>query len=117
VKDDDVLRGYLLEIKNGLHRMANIVKNLLACSRPEAVSVRRVNLNAAVEQALQGLKTEFLEKNVTVSKDLAPEVPEIEDYGLERVLSNLLRNSLDAVSPGGEITVESPRLRIISCSR
>src|SRR6185295_15503686 len=32
-KDDEVVRGYLLEIKQGLNRMVNIVKSLLACSR------------------------------------------------------------------------------------
>src|SRR6185295_16574697 len=35
VKDDEVVHGYLLEIKHGLNRMANIVRNLLACSRNE----------------------------------------------------------------------------------
>ena len=41
VKDDEVVRGYLLEIKNGLHRMANIVKSLLACSRTTGPSLQK----------------------------------------------------------------------------
>jgi len=33
IKEDEVVRGYLLEVKHGLNRMANIVRSLLACSR------------------------------------------------------------------------------------
>jgi len=33
VKDNEVVHGYLIEVKHGLNRMVNIVKSLLACSR------------------------------------------------------------------------------------
>ncbi len=110
VKDDEVVRGYLLEIKNGLNRMANIVKSLLACSRTSGPSLHKINVNSSVEQALQGLKTDIVEKGIIVSKELDPELKEVTDLGLERVLVNLLRNAIDATGPGGEIKVCSTQM-------
>lgn len=107
VKDDEVVRGYLLEIKNGLHRMANIVKSLLACSRNASPSMQRTTLNKAVEQALGSLKSEILGKNVIIEKDLGAGIPDILDLGLERVMVNLIHNAIDAVGKNGRIKVRT----------
>src|SRR5439155_23160009 len=42
--EEEVVRGYLLEIKQGLNRMANIVKSLLACSRNATPSMRTIDV-------------------------------------------------------------------------
>ena len=54
-QNDEVLREYLLEIKEGLKRMANIVKNLLACARNSTPTMRKVDINKTIEQALKEL--------------------------------------------------------------
>jgi len=107
VKDDDVVREYLLEIKNGLHRMANIVKSLLACSRTPIPSLQKININMAVEQAVQFLKTDIVGKEIVLIKELEPDLPDIIDLGLERVFTNFLRNAIDATNNGGEIKITS----------
>ena len=109
VKDDEVVRGYLLEIKNGLHRMANIVKSLLACSRngSDSPSMVKINLNNCVEQTLSQLRTELLEKNISIKKDLSRKKLELTDLGIERILHNLIRNAIDAVEPQGQIIIRS----------
>jgi signal transduction histidine kinase len=107
VKDDEVVRGYLLEIKNGLHRMANIVRSLLACSRAPNPSLQKINVNTSLEQALQVLKTDIVGKGLILTKDLAPVLPDVVDLGLERVFTNLLRNAIDASDNGGEIKISS----------
>ncbi|MFA5260183.1 MAG: ATP-binding protein [Candidatus Omnitrophota bacterium] len=107
VKDDEVVRGYLLEIKNGLHRMANIVKSLLACSRTPSPTLQKININSSVEQALQVLKTDIVGKGIVLTKDLDPTLPDVIDLGLERVFTNLLRNAIDATDNGGKIKIAS----------
>lgn len=104
-KDDEMLRGYLLEIKQGLNRMANIVKSLLACSRQTDPTLKRTSANIAVKQALQSSQTEFLPKRIVIEKQLDSNLPELIDYGLERVVSNLLRNAADAITQSGLIKV------------
>ena len=104
---DDVVRGYLLEVKHGLNRMANIVKNLLACTRDQSLVTRRADFNAALTYALGSLKTEIAHKNITLEKHVQDGFPAVMDFGVEGILSNLLRNAADAIDENGKITVNA----------
>ncbi len=107
VKDDEVVRGYLLEIKHGLNRMANIVKNLLACSRNEVPTEENIDFQQALDRSLVGLQTDFAQKNIAIEKNIHSDLPSIPDLGLERVLTNLLRNAIDAIPDLGKISIEA----------
>ena len=99
---DDVTHGYLMEIKGGLGRMANIVKSLLACSRNSAPTLESVDPNAVVEQAVKG---ELLPRDVLIELNLDQNRVRIIDFGFERIVVNLLRNAIDAVGGKGKITI------------
>lgn len=105
--EEEVARGYLLEIKHGLNRMAGIVKSLLACSRNTEFGSQKIDVNWAVGQAIQTLQPELLNKSITLNTDLEEGLPTISDLGLERVVSNLIRNSVDAIEKEGSITVKT----------
>jgi len=107
VKDDEVVRGYLLEIKHGLNRMVNIVRSLLACSRNEKPSMKKIDPNEVVNQALNTVQSEIFHKNIKVNLELKEEMPQLIDFGLERAISNLLRNAIDASDQDGTITVNT----------
>lgn len=107
VKDDEIVRGYLLEIKHGLHRMANIVKNLLACSRNEVPTEENIDFQQALDRSLVGLQTDFAQKNIVIERNIQSDLPPIPDLGLERVLTNLLRNAIDAIPNSGKIFIEA----------
>lgn len=104
-EDDDIVRGYLWEIKHGLNRMANIVRSLLACSRQTAPTMQKTDVNNSIGQALEGLQTELIGKGIVLKKDLTSDLPEITDLGLERVAVNLIRNAIDAIEEAGFIRV------------
>jgi len=104
---DDVVRGYLLEVKHGLNRMANIVKNLLACTRNQALTTERANFKEALDYALASLKLEVAHKNIVVEKKIQDDLPLIQDLGIEGILTNLLRNAIDAIEENGEITIQA----------
>ncbi len=107
IKDDEVVRGYLLEIKYGLNRMAKIVKNLLACSRNDFPSKEKVDFKKTLDHAIIGIQSEIIAKNIILKNEISPNIPEIPDLGLERVISNLLHNAVDAIDDGGEISVSA----------
>jgi signal transduction histidine kinase len=104
-KDDEIVRGYLLEIKEGLNRMANIVKNLLACSRNDTLQKSAIDFNQALDRSLDSVQMEIDHKNIHIRKDVPGNMPPIPDLGLERILTNILRNAVDAIQSGGEIAV------------
>lgn len=107
LRDDEVVRGYLLEIKHGLNRMANIVRNLLACSRHEQPLQEKIEFNSALDHALAGLHGEISHKKITIEKKISDKLPLLTDWGLERILSNILRNAADAISQNGTIVIEA----------
>ena len=107
IKDDEVVRGYLLEIKHGLNRMANIVRNLLACSRNELPhGEQRISFQQALDRSLGSVHTEIEHKNIGVEKKIAGDIPLIRDLGLERILANIIRNAVEAIENNdGKITI------------
>lgn len=105
--DDEVVRGYLLEIKQGLNRMANIVKSLLACSRNASPSMRTIDVHQKIEQSILEVQPEVVHKNITIEKKIAGTSLPLIDYGFELIISNLLRNSIDAVDNGGKIRLST----------
>ncbi len=107
LKNDDVVRGYLLEIRQGLHRMANIVRNLLACSRNTQASMQKVDVNHRIEQVVNGLQSDFFMKGINLRKDFSKDIPLVVDLGLDLIFSNLLRNAIDAVKSGGTIKIST----------
>jgi len=82
IRDDDVVRGYLLEIKYGLNRMANIVRNLLACSRNEFPNRKKVDVSQALDYSISSVHTEISKKKIFVEKEIAGNIPAIEDLKL-----------------------------------
>ena len=109
IKDDEVVRGYLLEIQQGLNRMANIVRNLLACSRNELPhGEQRISFQQALDRSLGSMHTEIEHKNIKIEKKIAGDIPLIRDMGLERILANIIRNAVEAIeSSNGKITIEA----------
>jgi signal transduction histidine kinase len=106
-KEDDLIRGYLLEIKHGLDRMAKIVKNLLDCSRSEVPKKERVLFKDVLEHVLHSIKVEILLKNIEVEKHVDDHIQPILDLGLERVLTNIIRNAIDAMPQKGKLSIDA----------
>lgn len=105
LQEDDIVHGYLLEVKHGLNRMVNIVKNLLACSRNAPPTMQKIDINNAVDDAVSSLSSDIFHKNISVEKKLGEGLPRIIDLGIEGIVSNLLRNAIDAVKDGGLIQI------------
>ncbi len=109
IKDDEVVRGYLLEVKHGLNRMANIVRNLLACSRNELPhGEQRISFQQALDRSLTNIRTDIEHKNIKLEEKIEEGLPLIRDLGLERILTNVIRNAVEAIEgPKGKVTIEA----------
>ncbi len=105
VKDDEVVRGYLMEIKHGLNRMANIVKNLLACCRNDVINKEKIDFRQVVDHSIVHLESMIFHRNIKIEKNIDSNIPLVYDHGLERILGNLMRNAIDAMKDGGTITI------------
>lgn len=105
--NDAVLKEYLMEVRHGLKRMVNIVKSLLACARNSQPTLTKVDVNRSVEMALKELQTQLLRKNISVDKSLQKGMVEITDLGIDRILSNLISNAIDAMGDHGKLIIRT----------
>ncbi len=107
LRDDEVVRGYLIEIKHGLNRMANIVKNLLACCRTDVLYKEKADIKLIIDHSIKSLESFLFHRNVKIYKKIDAQIPMIYDHGLERIFINLLRNAVDSMKDGGRISIHA----------
>jgi len=106
--DQDVSR-YHKELLNGVEkevdRGKNIVRALLEFSRARSFTMKRANFKDLINGALKRIKTDMPD-NIRLKVDVAEDIhvhagPE----RIERVLSNLMLNAVQAMQNGGTITI------------
>jgi PAS domain S-box-containing protein len=98
---------YLDAIRQGCQRAANLCRQLLAYSGKGRFVVRKVSLNAIVQEARQLLHA-TVPKQCEVRLELAPSSASIraDETQIHQVVMNLVINAADALGPtGGPITL------------
>ena len=96
------------EISQGAGRIAEIVKALKAYTYLDQAPIQTVNVHDGLDNTLIILRSK-LQAGVTVRREYAADLPQIEAYGseLNQVWTNLIDNAIDAMSGQGEITLRT----------
>lgn len=107
-------KAWLETIVEETKRCRNIVAGLLEFSRQTTPEKVPTNINDIVERAVGLLKNQESFHNITIEKNLAPDLPQVRvDRGqLYQVFMNLMINASDATSTKGTLTIES-RLNVV----
>lgn len=108
--EEGVVREYLLNAKNGLNRITNIIRALLdfAQSSPSVFN-RFTDINKAIEDSLGMMNYCILPNNIKVLKQFNSGSPLVRDNGLKLVFTNLIKNACDAMPDGGTMKVSTGR--------
>jgi len=108
--DNTVTREYLLEVKNGLNRIANITKSLLEFSHIvnsfPVQEKKYVDLHKLIDDSL-GLMGHKVNGNIKIEKRYAAGIPKVMDLGLQHVIINLIMNALDAMPEQGQLEIST----------
>jgi two-component system NtrC family sensor kinase len=107
---DEELIDNLQEIDAAARRCKEIVGGLLEFSRPSMDEhMALVDLNEVMEKAYFLVSTQKASRNVTVTRELAAEVPGVQGNNnqLLQVFVNLIRNAVQAMESGGQLTLRS----------
>jgi len=107
LQGQDSVREYLLEVKNGLNRILNIIRCLLEFSRKIPSSSRQIDVNEALEGALISLSHQAIFSNVKIERHFEKDLPSVTDLGIQQVFSNLIKNAFDAMPQGGVLTLNT----------
>jgi len=100
--------GLVEEIGQGAGRISEIVKALKAYTYLDQAPIQTVNLHDGLDNTLIILRGK-LASGVTVHRDYAADLPQIEAYGseLNQVWTNLIDNAIDAMNGQGQITLRT----------
>jgi PAS domain S-box-containing protein len=106
---EDPSRREIEEVKKAADRAAGLTSQLLAFSRRQFVTAKIVDLNAVILNMDGMLRRLLGEDIVDLCVDLDPQLASIKaDPGqIEQVIMNLAVNARDAMSTGGQLTIET----------
>ncbi|ETI68609.1 PAS/PAC sensor signal transduction histidine kinase [Neobacillus vireti LMG 21834] len=91
-----------------LERIETITSELLSLGKPQAVQLNRANLRELIEKTLELLSPEALMKDIQFIQKFEEAAFFItcEKNQLKQVFLNVLKNAMEAMPDGGEITIE-----------
>lgn len=112
IADDDLMKNELGIIDEEIHRISSMIGQLDTFSQEPVRILAMTNVNAAIEDIIQLVKSAHItspEVVISFMPDRAlPEILTSKD-AVKQILLNLLKNSAEAMSQGGEITVTTKR--------
>ena len=105
-------RADLEEVQKAGQRAAALTQQLLAYSRKQMLSPKKVDINQTVA-GLRGMLTRLIREDITLTcvPSSEPSVVRIDPTQLEQVIVNLVLNARDALPAGGVIQLEVARVR------
>ncbi|MBT8340042.1 MAG: PAS domain S-box protein [Desulfatitalea sp.] len=109
----DAFRKEVEQILSAGRRAKDMVRQLLAFSRKQALEIKSVNLNRVLA-GFEGLLDRILRDDIKLELRIARGIPNIlADAGqIEQVVMNLAVNAQDAMPEGGKITIELDHTRL-----
>ena len=96
------------EMGEALERADNVIRGLLDFSAPKQLEVKREDLNAIINNALQLVRGE-MQNGIEIERDLQPNLPHLKvDAGkISQVFVNLFTNAIHAMENGGLLAVRT----------
>jgi PAS domain S-box-containing protein len=95
----DQLAEILSDIVKSDHRARSVIQRLRAMLRKEQAQHQTLDVNDVVEESLRLMRSDLLNRDVTVATELADALPEVsgERNQLQQVLLNFMMNGCDAM--------------------
>jgi len=97
------------KIEYHVERAREVTHRLLGFARRMEPRRDMINVNKVITETLSFLENEAMYRNITIHKDLSPDIPDIQSDGaqLQQVFLNILNNAIDAVDKDGDIWIKT----------
>jgi signal transduction histidine kinase len=107
-KETRSLEDSIKVCRDEVTRLDGIIKNFLEAIRPRSPDLVEVYLPELIEEVLEFEGRELADRGITVEADLPMGTPVImaDRDQLKQVFFNLVKNAMEAMQPGGRLTVK-----------
>lgn len=106
IEEHSVAKEYLVESKNGLMRIAKIVRSLLDfCWSLSPKEQDRIDIHQTLEESLFMVNHYIISNRIKVEKHFAPDIRPVPDFRLKLAFDNIIKNACEAMKDGGTLSI------------
>lgn len=109
MEKDEFKKESLETVYSSMNSIACSLQTLSGFSKVPPVELRRWKVNSLIETAFSLIQYDRRAQDITIMKDLSPDLPEIttDRNQLSQVFLNVILNAVDAMPEGGTLTIRS----------
>jgi PAS domain S-box-containing protein len=107
-KDSPEFEGVVM-MRSEIQRVNRILEDILFVARPARLKLSSEDVAQILEDVLQRFRSQVEENRVTISLDYANDLPRlsVDRQRLEQLFTNLLINATQAMSDGGQLSLQT----------
>jgi len=97
------------DMKEAVHRASGVINVLLDYARPRTLQRTSEDIHDVIENSLTLVRHQLIKEHVTVVREFETNLPSqlLDRTRIEQVLVNLFLNAMQAMPPGGTLTVRT----------
>jgi len=101
--------GFMTQIEEQIERLRATIKNLLDFSKPKTQNLKPMDINPVIQKSIDLVRNMLDVTGIKTHLDQASDLPEvyIDSHQIQQVLVNLITNAIQAMSPGGKLSIAS----------
>ncbi len=107
--EESIVSQYLKEAKDGLKRIAKIIRSLLDFSWSLSSQNNLIDINQCIEESIFMCSHYISSSNIEIKRFLSFALPKIPDYNLKLAFTNIVKNACEAMKDGGTLTVSTSK--------
>ncbi len=100
-------KEYLTHCRQGIMRMVQIVSELLEFSRSTYAPLEYAKIEQIIEDAIKTMDMKTKASKIRILRNYASDIPQIRSGNLFQVFCNLIKNALDSMPDGGELSIST----------
>ncbi len=99
----------MARVEEETKRIEEIVKNLLDFAKPKVANLKEADINGTISKAVKLMQNTLDISNIELNLSLDSSIPHvfIDKSQMQQVLVNLILNAVQAMSPGGKLSIKT----------